>query len=114
MPEMVDYFSRQLNQKAKVTNKYYWEFVIATTTRIGDAIAKIDINSTPIDCQTQHFNKVNQTNFRRASYAQQTNIFNLLSALNTHELLLSTTVNAPQIQTTNSSKECTEFISAIP
>ena len=38
---LVDYISRQPNQKAKVTNKYDEEFAVATNTRIRDAIAAI-------------------------------------------------------------------------
>ena len=41
---LVDYISRQPNQKAKVTNKYDEELAVATNTRICDAIAAIYVN----------------------------------------------------------------------
>ena len=49
---LVDYISRQPNQKAKVTNKYDEEFAVATITRIRDAIAAIYVNTTPQTCQS--------------------------------------------------------------
>ena len=58
---LVDYISRQPNQKAKVTNKYDEEFAVATITRIRDAIAAIYVNTTPQTCQSQHFNSVINT-----------------------------------------------------
>ena len=44
---LVDYISRQPNQKAKLTNKHYEEIEVATITRIHDAIAAIYIKITP-------------------------------------------------------------------
>ena len=79
---LVDYISRQPNQKEKVTNKYDEEFAVATITRIRDAIAAIYINTTEQNCQLQHFNSVNHTHSSRASTSQQTNHSKLLSALN--------------------------------
>ena len=64
---LVDYVSRQPNQQAKVTNKYDEEFAVATITRICDAIAAIYVNTTPQNCQSQHFSSVNQTHCTRAS-----------------------------------------------
>ena len=78
---LVDYISRQLNQKARVTIKYGEEFAVSTISRIRDAIAAIYINSTPQNCQSQHFNSVSHTNSTRASIAHQTNSSNFLSAL---------------------------------
>ena len=63
---LVDYISRQPNQKAKVTNKYDEAFAVATITRICDAIAAIYVNTTPQTCQSQHFNSVPHTNSTRA------------------------------------------------
>ena len=101
----VDYISRQSNQKVKAANKYDEEFVVATITRIRDAIAANYINTKPLYCQSQHFNSVNHTHSTRASIAQQTNHSNLLSALNlrTNQLYLSHSANAAQIQTFNNS-----------
>ena len=102
---LVDYNSHQPNQKAKVTNKNDEKFAVATTTRFCDATAAIYTNSAPISCQSHHFNAINRTHSTRASFAQKRNNYKLLSALNTatNQLLLSTTVNAPQVQPTNSS-----------
>ena len=47
---LVEYISRQPNQKAKITDKYHEEFAVATTTRICDAIAAIYINNTAQKC----------------------------------------------------------------
>ena len=52
--ELVDYFSRQTNQEAKVTNKYDEEFAVATIARIRDAIAAIYVKSTHQNRQWQH------------------------------------------------------------
>ena len=76
---LVDYISRQPNQQAKVTNKYDKEFAVATITRIRDAIAAIYVNSTPQNCQSQHFSSVNHTHSTRASNTHSTNHFNMLS-----------------------------------
>ena len=70
---LVDYISRQPNQKAKVTNKYDEEFAVATITRIRDAIAAIYVNTTPQNCQSQHFNSVTHTHSTRASHPRSTN-----------------------------------------
>ena len=43
---LVDYISRQPNQKAKVTNKYVEESAIAIIIRIRDALAANYINTT--------------------------------------------------------------------
>ena len=100
---LVDYISLQPNQKAKVTNKYDEEFVVAKITRIRDAIAAIYINTTPQNCQSHHFNSVNQTHSTRASIAHQTNHSILFSALNlrTNQLLPSLSANAVQTQPFN-------------
>ena len=58
---LVDYISRQPNQKAKVTSKYDEEFAVATITLISDVIAAICINSTPLNCQSQHLKAGNHT-----------------------------------------------------
>ena len=87
---LVDYISRQPNQEAKVTNKYDEEFGVATITRIRDAIAAVFVNTTPQNCQSQHFNSVTHTHSTRASHPRLTTYSNLLSALNrnTTQLLL--------------------------
>ena len=96
---LVDYISRQRNQKAKVTNKYDEEFAVATSTRIRDAVAAIYVNTTQENCQSQHFCSVNHIHSTRASYPRSTNYSNLLSAINrnTTHLLLETSANAAQI-----------------
>ena len=97
---LVDYISRQPNQEAKVTNKYDEEFAVATFTRIRDAIAAIFVNTTPQNCQSQHFNSVTHTHSTRASHPRLTNYSNLLSALNrnTTQLLLQNSPNAAPFQ----------------
>ena len=102
---LVDYISLQPNQKAKVTNKYDEEFVVATITRIRDAITAIYINTTPENCQSHHIISVNQTDSTRASIAQQTNHSILFFALNlrTNQLLLALSANAAQSQPFNNS-----------
>ena len=96
---LVDYISRQLNQEAKVANKYDEEFAVATITRIRDAIAAIYVNTTQQNCQSQHFSSVNHTQFTRASHPHSTNYSNLLSAINrnTTQLLLENSANAAQL-----------------
>ena len=98
---LVDYISRQPNQKAKVTNKYDEEFAVATITRIRDAIAAIYVKTTPQTCQSQHFNSVINTHSTRASHPRSTNYSNLLSAINrnTNQLLLKYSAHAAQLQT---------------
>ena len=93
---LVDYISRQPNQKAKVTNKYDEEFAVAIITRFRDSIAAIYVNSTPQNCQPHHFYSLNHTRSTRASIAKQTNHSELLSALSlrTNQLLLSHSANA--------------------
>ena len=93
---LVDYISRQPNQKAKVTNKYDEEFAVATITRIRDAIAAIYINITPQKCQSQHISSVSHSHSTLASNPHPTNHSNLLSALNGHttQLLLKNAANA--------------------
>ena len=88
---LVDYISRQQNQKAKVTKEYDEEFTVATITGIPDAIAAIYTNTIPQNCQSQHFSSVNYTHFTRASIPLQTKYSNLLLALNrrTTQLLLT-------------------------
>ena len=102
---LVDYISRQPNQKAKVTNKYDEEFAVATITRIRDAIAAIYVNTTPQTCQSQHFNSVPHTNSTRASHPRLTNNSQLLSAINrnTTQLLLENSANAAQFQSLSTS-----------
>ena len=102
---LVDYISRQPNQKAKVTNKYDEEFAVATITRILDAIAAIYVNTTQQNCQSQHFCSVNHTHSTRASHPHSTNYSNLLSAINryTTQLLLENSANAAQIQPNSNS-----------
>ena len=102
---LVDYISRQPNQKAKVTNKYDEEFAVATITRICDAIAAIYVNTTPQTCQSQHFNSVPPTNSTHASHPRLTNNSQLLSAINrnTTQLLLENSANAAQFQSLSTS-----------
>ena len=67
------------NQKAKVTNIYDEEFVVATIPRIRDAIASIYTNSAPLSCQSQHFNAVNSTHSTGSSNNNQiTNPYSFL------------------------------------
>ena len=96
---LVDYISRQPNQKAKVTNKYDEEFAVATVTRFRDAIAAIYVNTLPQTCQSQHFNSDPHTNSTRASHPRLTNNSQLLSAINrnTTQLLLENSANAAQL-----------------
>ena len=100
---LVDYISRQPNQEAKVTNKYDEEFAVATITRIRDAIAAIFVNTTPQNCQSQHFNSVTHTHSTRASHPRLTNYSNLLFALNrsTNKLLLENSANAAPFQSSS-------------
>ena len=102
---LVDYISRQPNQKAKVTNKYDEEFAVATNTRIRDAIAAIYVNTTQQNCQSQHFCSANHTHTTRASHPHSTKYSNLLSAINrnTTQLLLENSANAAQIQPNSNS-----------
>ena len=48
---LVVYNSRQPNQEEKVKNKYDEECALATITRIRDAIAATDKNTSPQNCQ---------------------------------------------------------------
>ena len=100
---MVDYISRQPNQEAKVTNKYDDEFAVATIIRIRDDIAAIFVNTTPQNCQSQHFNSVTHTHSTRASHPRLTNYSNLLSALNrnTNKLLLEKSANLAPFQSSS-------------
>ena len=102
---LVDYFSRQPNQEAKVTNKYDEEFAVATTTRIRDAIAAIYVNTTQQNCQSKHFCSVNHTHSTHASHPHSTNYSKLLSAINrnTTQLLLENSANAAQIHSSSNS-----------
>ena len=110
---LVDYISRQPNQDAKVRNKYDGEFAVATITRIRDAIAAIFVNTTPQNCQSQHFNSVTRTHSTRASHPRLTNYSHLLSALNrnTTQLLLENSANATPFQ---SSSNNTVNLTSIP
>ena len=110
---LVDYISRQPNQEANVTNKYDEEFAVATITRIPDAIAAIFVDTTPQNCQSQHFNSVTHTHSTRASHLRLTNYSNLLSALNrnTTQLLLENSANASPFQ---SSSKNTVNLTSIP
>ena len=103
---LVDYLSRQPNQGAKDTNKYDEEFVVATITRIRDAIAAIYVNTTQQNCQSQHFCSVNHTHSTRASHPHSTNYSNLLSAINrnTSQLLLDNTAIAAKIHSKSNLK----------
>ena len=96
---LVDYISRQPNQEAKVTNKYDEKFAVATITRIREAIAAINANTTQQNCQSQHFSSVNCTHSLSASHPHSTNYSNLLSNINrnTTQLLLKNSANATQI-----------------
>ena len=100
---LVDYISRQPNQEAKVTNKYDEEFAVETITRIRDGIAAIFVNTTPQNCQSQHFNSVTRTHSTRASHPRLTNYSNLLSAFNrnTNKLLLENSANAAPFQSSS-------------
>ena len=77
--------SREPNQKAKDSNKYYEEFAVATITRICGAIAAKYTNTTPQNCQSQHFNSIYHTHSTGASIAHQTNLSKLLSAKSPHK-----------------------------
>ena len=102
---LVDYISRQLNQQPKVTNNYDEEFAVATIIRIRDAIAAICVNTTPQNCQSEHFSSVNHTHSTPASNPHSTNRSKFFSALNhnTTQLLLFNTANAAQFQVNNNS-----------
>ena len=102
---LVDYISRQPNQKAKVAKKYDKEFAVPAIIRIFEAIAAICINFTSTSCQSLHVTAVNHTYSTRASSTQQINHSNSLSALNARKnwLLLSNTANAAQIQVNSNS-----------
>ena len=102
---LVDYISRQPNQEAKVTNKYDEEFLVATITRIRDAITAIYVNNTQQNSQSQHFWSVNYTHSTRASHPHSTNYSNLLSAINrnTTQLFLKNSANAAQIHSNSNS-----------
>ena len=78
---LVDYFSRQPNQEAKVTNKYDEEFAIATITRIRESITAIYVNTTQQNCQSQHFCTVNHTHSTRASHPHPPNYSNCFLSL---------------------------------
>ena len=102
---LVDYISRQPNQKAKVTNEYDGEFAVAIITRIHDAIAAIYVSTTQQNCQSQHFCSVKHTHSTRASHPHSTNCSNLLSAINRNitQLLLENSANAAQIHCNSNS-----------
>ena len=51
---LVDYLSRQPNQKAKIITQYDEEFMVATISRIRDAITTIFSHSNKIPFQKQH------------------------------------------------------------
>ena len=110
---LIDYISHQPNQEAKVTNKYDEEFAVATITRIRDAIAAIFVNTTPQNCQSQHFNSITHTHSTRASHPRLTNYSNLLSALNrnTTQLLLENSANAAPIQSSSNNSSNSTSIS---
>ena len=78
---LVDYISRQLSQKAKVTNKYDKEFAVAKYNIIHDQIAAINKNSAPPNCQSYNINTVNKAHSTRATNNQQKNNSELLSCL---------------------------------
>ena len=63
----------QTKSEVKSTSKNDEEFVVATITRIRDAIAAIYIITTPLNCQTQHINEVNRADNTRATNNQQKN-----------------------------------------
>ena len=98
---LVDYSSRQSNQKAKVTNKYDEVFAVATIARIRDAIAAIYINTTPQNCQSQHFNSVDHT-FHTCLNSPPNKLFSALN-LCTNQLLHSHSANAAQTQPSKNS-----------
>ena len=64
-------------------------------TRIRDAIVAIYTNTTPQNCQSQHFSSVSRTHSTRASNPHPTNHSDFFSALNRHttQLLLKNTAN---------------------
>ena len=109
---LVDYISRQPNQKGKDTNNYDEEFAVATITRIHDAIAAIYVNSAPKLCQSQLLNALKNTFFSRASNIYQTNHSKFFTSLNhrTIQLLFSNPANAAFFQVTNSSNMTTSII----
>ena len=53
---LVDYISRQPNQKAESITQYDEEFMVATLSRISDAITTLFSNSPQIPFQKQHNN----------------------------------------------------------
>ena len=78
---LVDYVSRQLSRKAKVTNKYDNEFAVPTYNFIHDQIAAINISSAPPNCQSYKINTVNKAHSTRATNNQQKNNSELLFCL---------------------------------
>ena len=53
---LVDYISRQPNQNAKSVNQYDEEFMVATISRIRDAITSLFSNANKIPFQKRHIN----------------------------------------------------------
>ena len=121
---LVDYISRQPDQKAKSITQYDEEFMLATISRIRDAITSLFINSHKIPFQKWHTNskyklQVNKTRVHSCKPAQssthnsdasnnslttraQVNNYNskFISRFNCHanQLLKSDTARASRIQ----------------
>ena len=125
--ELVDYILRQPNQKAKSITQYDEEFMVATISRIRDAITTTFSNSNQIPFQKQHNtskrkllvgktrvhprkfikNDAHIPNSSNNSFTTaKVNNYNskFISSFNCHanHLLKINTVSAPQIKITNS------------
>ena len=123
---LVDYISRQPNQKAKSITQYDEEFMVATISRIRDAISTLFSNSNQVRFQKKHNNSkykllVNKTRVNSHKFSKhdahiphssnnsfttkaKVNKYNLkfISNFNchAHHLPKLNTVSAPQIQIT--------------
>ena len=121
---LVDYFSRQPNQKAKSITKYNEEFTVATISRIRDAITSLFSHSNKIPFHKRHTNinyklQVNKTRVHSCKHVKsnthtsnasinsfttqsQVNNYNskFISNFNCHanQLLQTNTALASQIQ----------------
>ena len=62
---LVDYISRQPNQKAKSITQYDEEFIVATISRIGDAITTLISHSNKIPFQKLHHTSKSQLQANR-------------------------------------------------
>ena len=124
---LVDYISRQPNQKAESITQYYEEFMVATISRICDAITTLFSHSNKIPFQKQHNTskcklQVNKTRVhsckvvKSSAHTQnasnksltttaKTNIYNtkFISSFNCHanHLFKISTAPGPQFQSQN-------------